>query len=148
MLTTKTILTKTAEKYNLPYTTVEANYKAWVKGLKDRLLKDPILYLRLAEGLPLFFTNKIDRAEHGTRHLSKELVHSKKIKNKEIDKIIKKFEKYNSKYRSKKDIIYNNVPPIDFYGYNKGYSLKELEGIQNRMFEKMNKHEYNKNSET
>lgn len=142
MLTTKKILLEACEEFDLPYETVKANYDAWVIGLKNRLLAGNTLNLRVAKNLVLYYTSKVNIAENGGLRPSKEIVNSRKNRKLAVEKVIKRLEKTHSKRRSKKFVIYNNYPPLEYYGYNKGYSLTDLEEAQQRMFDKKNKYEY------
>lgn len=145
MLTTKQILTNTANEFNLPYDTVESLYKAWVRGFKDRLIQEEILYFYLTKGLPIYFTTRVNVAERGTNRPLPKISASRERKRREIKKIIKRLEKVNTPHRANTQVIYQHYPPLDFYGYRKGYRLKELEQIQQKMFDKFNKYEYPKN---
>lgn len=142
MLTTKDILLKACEEFDLPYQTVEENYKAFVLGLKDRLKEEPTLKIYVDKHLSLYFSTKTPAAFHGKDRI---LVKYRKIRKrrKEIVKKIKeKLRENNNKQTVDKYTIYCQNIPIMYYGIKQGYSLKELEDIQNRFFDKFNKYDY------
>lgn len=144
MLTTKEILQRTSEEFGVPIETVEVLYKAWVKGLKDRVAEDPVMVINFPNSLKLHFTTKVKTKDIGITVRSEALKKSKMIKTEAAEKIRELNVPHNLESRKKKFFPTYFRPPLYYYGYKQGYSLTELERIQQKMFDLYNTHDYTK----
>lgn len=146
MLTTKQILTRASEEFDLPYKTVEVIYNAWLKGLKDRIIheEEPILYFSLP-GITLYKNCNKQRNEYG-KSISKEIVEARRSKKKAVDKIVESLLELNPKRIAKRSLYYYWNEPLEYYGFRRGHTLKELEAKQQELFDKVNTHDYTKKS--
>lgn len=129
---------------------VKANWEAWLKGTKQRIVNEPVTYFQLPKFGRFYYVNKMRTA---FRYTLKNKTDSKEIRErlKEkkdlcIDFAINQF-KLNEQREEKDHIKYthiyhNQVPPLEFYGFLKGYDLKEMESKQQKVFDLMNKHNY------
>lgn len=142
MLTTKELLERAARKFDLPYETVKVNYDAWVRGMRERILDEKPLTIWMTHGIKLFFQTKTPTAFYGQSRMEKRYEKSRKIKKELVKKIKDRLRPYNTNYKVDKYTIYCHEIPIMYYGIKQGYTLKELEETQQRLFDKYNKHDY------
>lgn len=142
LITERDLIKKTATKFGLPEAQVADYYKAFVRGLKTAVKESDILKFSIFKDLELTYTTEISYAEHGLNKPSKEYVRSRVRRNKRVKKHMKSLRTRNTVKVIERKIDFRRKPPLEYYGYLQGYTLKELEDIQNRMFEKVNKYDY------
>lgn len=142
MITETDLIKLAARRFGMPEKQVEHYYKAYVKGLKKAVSESDVLKFSIFKGLELYFTDKISRAEHGKSKPSRTYIKSRQRRMRKVRLHMEHLRRRNTIKVIRSRIAFRRVPPIEYYGYNMGYTLKELEAIQNRMFEKVNTYDY------
>lgn len=142
MLTTKELLERASKEFDIPYETVKVNYDAWVKGIQNRILNEKPLEIHITDGIILYFQSKTPSAFYGHRRLPYKYGKPRTIKRELVKKIKDRLRPYNSNYKVDRYTIYCQEIPFIHYGLKKGYTLKELEEKQEKMFENFNTHDY------
>lgn len=144
MLTTKTILKNASEETGVPLEHVEEYYKAFLKGLEDRLEQETIITFKI-KGLSYFNFSVPSFWRNAKRRTKKNKDKFRARKERARILFYKKLEEAEdgfARFRAKKGNQYYTQEPLYFYGKRLGYSVDEIYEQQKEIFEMQNTYNY------
>lgn len=145
MKTSKDLIRMVSEELNISEKTVENNYNAWVRGVKDRIVVEAPLRICFSSITMYYnYRSKDILGKEKLNNFSFKL--QAKLRKKARDVELKLVELGASKNVLTRHSVYREIPPIMYYGLKQGLSIKQIEQIQNDFFEKLNKYDYKRNN--